>query len=222
MRIHDLFEAKDTMVDRERVIATMLHALNAGRHWDTMTKHRLGDDNIYDMLETFRDELPSEVQGLAPDDVIKTPEFQKLLRGWCEGRFDEVRQKLARIPSVGGRYKVHRIIKVRRDWFKDVRRQGGTSLGIYWTYDLAGWDAEIGVYPVWAKKNLRGPELLIEATVAPRSVDWFHTFLANMDWYSGDREFEMTIKAGAPVTVLSIVEEGASQPLDTRGLRFVA
>jgi hypothetical protein len=144
-----------------------------------------------DSLESYiSDRMSNDV---SVDALADHPQFER----WLHARYQEVTAKL--MPLFRQRELLaHRVIKVGRKWLAQPR----TDLGIYWTYDMAGWDAEIGAHAIWGGKQ--GTEIVIEAMVPHSSVDWVRTIRAHMDYFSGDREYELRVKKGAPVQVRSI------------------
>jgi hypothetical protein len=143
-------------------------------------------------------------------------EIDAAFEDWLRARYQEVRRKLARLaarPTI----KAWRVLRVARGWLQHPR----TDLGIYWTYNLRRWNEEIGAYPVWADEASNTIDLLITAEVPNATVDWLRTFRAHMDYYSGDREYELRLKPGSPVGVSKVQDLATRRPLAVQG-RFTA
>jgi hypothetical protein len=131
---------------------------------------------------------------------------------WLHARYQVVRRKLARLaarPVI----KAWRVLRVDQSWLQHPR----TDLGIYWTYNLRLWNDEIGAHPIWADKAANSIDLLIAAEVPNATVDWVRTFRAHMDYFSGDREFELRLQAGSPVMVHKVQDLGTRRSVQVTG-----
>lgn len=202
-------------IDPEPIIAKMAKAVASTSYWDdhavaAYPNKNFGGDDAHDMASTW-------------DLEVGTEQFEARVQDWARARFNEVREKLSQIPLTPSGYRLHRVMRVPGDWLSKAKASGHTSLGIHWTYDLNGWDAEVGAYPVWADKIDASVDILIDAFVRPDHVDWTYTILSNMDWMSGDREFEMRVRKGAPIQVTSIATYDDGEHLGPiRGIVFTA
>jgi hypothetical protein len=193
-------------VNPGEIIEYMVNCILTGKYWDTLSVDkkphlRWSWDTAIDMVQTWHRELPKHVLDI--DDIhdrIETPEFAELVRGWAVARYKEVMIKLEAVPHPGGHYRIHRTIKVNPHYL--VMREH-TKLGVYWTYDRNSWD---DFEPIWSTHRTGGKDIVIEADVVSSSIDWRTTILANMDWESGDREYEIRLFPLAPVTVLDILD----------------
>lgn len=185
---------------REKIISHMITHLTQGMYWDTTaidpkTGQPMNDDSASDMASTWHE------FGAFPDLGEHNPHdpnfhdtgiFQKKLVAWANERYDEVDAKLKAIPLVDGYFSISRIIRVK-DW---VPQDG---LGIYWTFDFQG--ADMAESP-WAR-DAEGHNIWMHGYVRPHDVDWFNTYLANMDWMSGDVEHELRVNRGATIWLAS-------------------
>lgn len=225
-----LVESPLSDIDRQPVIDKMLMAINSGRHWDDYAQENrkdkfpngIANDDAYDMRKQWAD-----FDEMSPRTPLKSKRFQDRVAEWANARYDEVITKLKtdlRTLFRNGRINIFRVMRVPNHWFEKVIDSGHTSLGVYWTYDLKQWEAEIGAYPIWADDKLEGHDILIKASVAIHDVDWSYTILSHMDWHSGDREFELRIKPGAPVHVLGIRDLETRRPysFDFTNVSFTA
>lgn len=199
--------------EREKIIQHMIDALNDNVYWDRDARNPddpdndepMWDNNAHDMARTW-DEFGWNEDKFGrhnPDltDHSKCEVFQNKLRHWANLRFDEVTKKIDEIPLENGRFAVSRVINVG-DW------QPKDGLGIYWTFDYEG--ADIDDAP-WGERN--GRPIWLHGHVSPHDVDWYNTYLANMDWHSGDAENELRINKGAYVMLdrFEDKETGASK-----------
>lgn len=203
-------------IDPQPIIAKMAQAVSSSSYWDdhamaAYPDKEFGGDDADDMASTW---------GLD----VESPEFEKRVWSWAQARFNEVYEKLSAIPLTPNGYRVHRVMRVPGNWLGNAQKTGRANLGIHWTYDLDSWDSEIGAYPVWADEIEGSVDILIDALVRPEHVDWTYTFLANMDWMSGDREFEMRIKKAAPIQVTEIItrDETPQTIGPIKGIKFTA
>lgn len=206
MKIADLFESIDvSAVDRQMIIDHMISRYLKNGHWDDhalKTRPDLTGFALYDMANSWRDfGHLKHLSHLSDEELFQHQDFISLLTKWADGRYDEIIERLQKIPLERGQYVIHRVIKVPSDFWLKQR----ISLGLYWTYNLYEWQGTVGAYPIWGTDN-PGNEYMIEATVAPASVDWPVTIMANMDWMSGDQEYEMRLLAGKPVNVQHVWE----------------
>jgi hypothetical protein len=226
-KIHGLSDA-----DRRAICQQMIKAEIAGSYWDDRAMASYpgkfgGSDNAVDMIDMWKQgywtnsPFPEQLRDLDPVEIMKTPEFRNMIGTWAAARLSEVEEKLTAIPLTKGGYLLHRVIRVPTKWLERARKIGNTSLGLHWTYDINGWESDIGAYPVWADQDKPGINLTFSVIVSPEHVDWRYTILSNMDWYSGDREFEMRPEKGTPLVILSCTNE-ADQMIDVSGITFVA
>lgn len=213
-------------LDREAIVRKMVDAYFDGHYWDdaALARHpgrSFDSDDTHEMHDTWTDEDDYPLRNLESSKAITRPEFRARLEQWARARLAEVEEKLQAVAMTNGLYRVHRVMRVPARWWSKVRKAGHTTLGVHWTYSLEDWDAEIGAHPVWAPDDMKGVDITIEAMVAPADVDWPYTVMAHMDWYSGDREYELRVLPGHSVEVISITDE-AGRAYDVTGVRFVA
>jgi hypothetical protein len=186
---------------RERIIQHMLSHLSRNMYWDTAARTKTGDpmnaDDIYDMARDWGYDIKDP-------DVTNSPEFQKRLHQWGEARYGEVEQKLAAIPLINGKFAISRLINVKGKW------SPSDGLGIYWTFDYEGTDIDESP---WGYQE-DGRNIWMHALVDPKDVDWFSTYLANMDWMHGDREQELRLKKGVPVTLVRFEDSLTDKTMD--------
>lgn len=155
-------------------------------------------------------------RNLGMDDVLANPRYAKRFEAWLRGRYIEVIEKLTPLYAKPS-FIAHRVIKVRPVWFEHPR----TALGIYWTYDIEEWEMEIGAYAIWSKiKN--GTEIVIEAAIQHASVDWIRTVRSHMDYYSGDREYELRVFPGVDLQVMAIRSMATKENLAIPKVHFTA
>jgi hypothetical protein len=133
---------------------------------------------------------------------------------WLHARYRFVRRKLSRLAA-RPTFKAWRVLRVDRGWLQHPRH----DLGIYWTYNLRRWQQEIDAYPIWADEDEAGNtiDILITADVPNATVDWLRTFRAHMDYYSGDREYELRLKPGSPVAVRKVEDLDTRRPQSVEG-----
>ena len=226
-------------VNKDAICAKMAEAELSGKYWDDRASANYPGkfnsvDNIADMArawlngrfvtpvpERFKHMYGAEFGDIDENkfsDLLVSPEFKELVLKWAHSRYDEVVAVLSQIPLRNGKYSLHRIMKVPLNFLNSQK----ITLGLHWTYDIESWEEP---YPVWADANLSGHDLMFEALVDPQYIDWEYTILANMDWYSGDREFEMRPTKGAPLDVIdcwSVDENDTKKHFDVENKIFFA
>lgn len=229
-RYIDLVEGASALLlglDREAIVKKIVDAYAEGAYWDDTAVARypdreFGSDDPHEMHDTWRDDEDYELADVDDSsEAITRPEFRVALERWARARLEDVEAKLAEVPLHDGFYRIHRVMRVPARWWAKVKKQGQTNLGVHWTYDLAEWNAEIGARPVWAPDDMKGADITIEALVKPEDVDWPYTVMSHMDWYSGDREYEMRVLPGRKVEVIAITDENGGH-YDIAGVDFVA
>jgi hypothetical protein len=221
-----------TDADRAAICKQMVEAELRGDYWDDRAVAAYpgkfsGTDNAIDMIQAWRDgyykmPFPEKFKDMESVDIMTTPEFRVFIEDWAKARLSQVEEKLAAVPTKRGGYLIHRIIRVPSQWLEKVRKDGTTSLGLHWTYDVDGWESEIGIYPVWADENMNGIDLLFSTIIRPNEVDWKYTVLSNMDWYSGDREFEMRPIKGTRLRYITCENPESGKRIDVSGIVFYA
>lgn len=215
-----IVEGSDT--DRDWVINKMMNAVMSGDHWDDLMMRKndkgelehwqIGMDHVYDMAGTWKPGL--RMDDMEDTEVVETHAFKERLLQWANARYDEVLQKLPE-PQADGCIQAHRIMKVHpTQWFEKIRAAGFAKLGIYWTFDLEGWE---NYYAPWGYDS-DGEDIYIQARVPAAAVDWHNTILANMDWMTGDDEHELRVKHGAPLQIDWIMHKDIEQ--DIAGVKF--
>ncbi len=212
-------------VDRDWIVNKMIASLSNLDHWDSMARKRdehgrildvgVSSEDVHDMACSWAEEL--DMEGMEADAIIVTKPFQDRLRLWANSRYDEVLHKIKDLTK-GDFIPAHRFMRVTEEWFNQNRKRGSASLGIYWTFDLEGTDS---LGSVWGHEQ-PGEDILIHAMIPTSAVDWHYTILANMDWYSGDYEHELRVKAGAPIRVewIQTVEDGTR--IGMSGVKYTA
>lgn len=236
MRYVDLFEGFSD-VNRQKIVHRMVLYMVKNRPWCVKTR-KLGkwSDDAYNWVDDYLGD-PNYPNGFAkwlpdnyprpPEDVkqlwlardesiIDTPWFRQVMILWANERYDEVIQKLKHLA--GRPILAHRFIRTTLEKFSQAKISGHTDLGIHWTWSIGDWD---GAGAVWGDG---GTEFLIEAVIPEQSIDWTLTIMANMDYYSGDRENELRLIPGGEVFVRSITDADSEKPIpiDLTGVRFTA
>lgn len=206
-------------VDPRSVILRMCVAVFTGRTWDRRPhiKHLENDDAFFMWRDFLRGDLPDAVRDLDFAEARETPEFTKLILKWAQARYHNVEQKLADLPRGGHGVKISRIMRVPLEKFEQARRDGHADLGVHWTFAPDDWD----FYVVWGQDN-PGVDVIIEAEAPDSSIDWFNTYLSNMDYESGDTEDELRVLPDAPIHVHRAYVADTEADIDIRGIRFTA
>lgn len=215
----NLVESKQVLreghgVDPRNVVLRTCVAIFTGMYWDRRPECRdMGCDDAENIFHEFGNELPAEIRDLPEDEAILTPEFKRLVIKWANARYKNVEKKLNAAPRGKHGLIVTRAIMVPLRKFSNATETGATDLGVHWTItpDLAR--------AIWSKGD--GVEVIISGEVQDSHVDWFNTYMANMDFYSGDEEDEIRIKPGSPVHVTSI-QTDTGDFIDIDGIRFTA
>lgn len=188
-------------VNKEAIIAHMIDSVHSGSYWDHEAKNPQGDPMYNDDASMMAGDWSDDYDN--PMD-IESDEFRARVMEWAEARYEEIVQRLANIPLHDGCYDVHRKILVLPHWTP------ADGLGIYWTYDLDSADFDTP----WADYSKEDHVcLLMHGRVNPQHVDWTKTVMANMDWYSGEQEYEMRLLRGSPVMLLDIEVSDETRPV---------
>jgi hypothetical protein len=188
--------------DRARIIQHMIDSVSTGTYWDVDAKMPDGSpmdgwDDGEDMASTWEWGEDKEEGHYNPEG----PHFADRLTRWAHARYDEVLEKLVMNISIeNGLICISRIMRLP-DWNGFDPNRG---VGIYWTFDRE--NAEIDGAP-WGKHTDDTQDMWVHGLVHPSHVDWYNTFLANMDWMSGDREHELRLKKGSPIHVKYVSDE---------------
>lgn len=192
-----IVERVTPQVNKDAIIAQMINSVANGLYWDENGKtpdgqQMMSTDDSYDMAATWGHD-----DGLGTDYDTASDAFKERLTRWAHERYDEVIEKLDAVPLEDGRYSIRRKIKVLPGW------KPSDGLGIYWSFDIAEVD------PPWASEDMQqnGIDVELHGLVAPQYVDWYYTILANMDWFSGDREQEIRVVRGAPIELVSVCHD---------------
>ncbi len=218
-------------VVREKIIAAMIDHVVNDRYWDHHALSSHPNKNLAVSPEYAEDMADTWEVDRDGDD------FPDHARAWAEARFNEVLEKINAVALVGGKYHLRRMMFVPDYVLEDSwgvlsasPNNRPIALGLYWTYDFDGWNESVGAYSIWADKTHHfGADIIIDAMVDPKSIDWETTIKANMDWFSGDREHEMRLHRGATigVTGIEVVDAEnsrklkAGQALNVTGKSFV-
>lgn len=204
-------------VDPRNIILKTCVSVFTGKYWDRRPHTRdMHNDHAWDMFDDYNEDMPEEIQDMDPDEAIATSAFKRWVLRWAQARYRNVESKLSSLPRGPHGVKVSRMMRVPLSKFADAQRSGATDLGVHWTFAPDQWDMNA----VWAKTD-EGDDVVIDAEVAEEHIDWFNTYMANMDYYSGDEEHEIRIKPGAPVHVLR-VRDSRGNDVDIAGIRFTA
>lgn len=190
-RLNPVIPSFEEVVDHK-----MIAALD--REWSKRYHARhayMGVNSIHSWVD---DRMTRDMFARADDKTFANTDVQSGFMEWLRIRYLEVVDKLRPLmeqPEI----RVWRVIRVPPAWFHNPR----SDLGVYWTYDIAGWDEEVGLHSIWGSKR-PGQDIVIEADVLWNGVDWIKTIRAHIDYLSGDREFEIRVKPMAPLRVISI------------------
>lgn len=204
-------------VDPRNVILRTCVSMFSGKYWDRRPHAKdYGNENAFHFYNDHMDELPEEMQDVDDEDeILETPEFKWLVLRWAKARYRNVEQKLSELPMGSRGVKVARMLKVDLTKFDTARQTGHTDLGVHWTYDPDTWH----MHSVWGFNN--GVDITVYAEIPLNSIDWFNTYMANMDYLSGDEEYELRVHPGEEVFVSRIEDEDGNE-LDISGIRFTA
>lgn len=208
MRYRELTETASELPRFEDVVTPAMRTAFADV-FDRTTHGREAYMSVDSVEQWLQDRMPDRTND---PDILGDPTFQAAFETWLRARYREVARKLARLvakPTI----KAWRVLRVDQDWLRQPRR----DLGIYWTYNLRRWNEEIGAYPVWADNDTNAIDVLVTAEVPHASVDWLRTIRAHMDYHSGDREFELRLAPGSPVTVQSVRDFATSRRFRVHG-----
>jgi hypothetical protein len=202
----------------QAIITKAVRSLLSGKWWDKDSLEanpKLSDnlDDTYEMLDEMRDDLPENQQDWDDEDIIaKSKEFKALLTQWASARLRNVKAKLlGGLTDQEGGVLLHRIMRVPQSWHEalPLSRKGdallttGAALGRFWTGNLQAWNEEIGSYPIWGQDK-PGHDVMIEIVANVKAINWPFTVLANMEWSTGDREWEVRIKPDGVVRLLKL------------------
>lgn len=223
MRYVDLFEGFSD-VNRQKIVHRMVLYMVKNRPWCVKTRKLgkwsddaynwvgdyLGDPNYHEFAKWLPKNYPRPPENVKQmwldrdEDIINTPWFRQVMVLWANERYDEVIQKLRHLANRP--ILAHRFIRTTMEKFTQAKEVGQTDLG-------AG--------AVWGDG---GTEFLIEAVIPEQSIDWTLTIMANMDYYSGDRENELRLIPGSEVFVRSITDADSEKPIpiDLTMVRFTA
>lgn len=204
-------------VDPRNIVLRTCVSIFAGKYWDRRPHtQNYGDETAWQMFGDYRDTMPETIRDMDADDAIATPEFKREVLKWAQARYRNVENKLASLPYGAHGVKVSRMMRVPLSKFAEAKRSGTTALGVHWTFTPDEWE----MHSVWGGRNA-GVDIVIHAEVSEEHIDWFNTYMANMDYYSGDQENEIRIKPGAPLHVLQVLDESGNE-IDVAGIRFTA
>lgn len=228
MRAHDLFEGLQD-VNRQKCIHRIALAMLKDRHW-CLRARKLGKESsdgpawIDDHLDAdgspgpyFSSDYPQptdEVKtvyrnGGSSADVVRTEWFKHVIYVWAAARYDNVIAKLKEAGLDRGDIRAHRFLRAPHSKWEWGARHGAVDLGLHWTYDIESWGDGMAI---WASSEDE-MEWLVEAIIPAESIDWPNTIMSNMDYYSGDREYEVRVLSGADVRVKSIREAETDKPV---------
>ena len=192
----DIVESVGT-VNADQIKQHMFTTISKHRHYERVFNGKIwisGSDSAHLMAEQWH------ADGTIPEVSTDSPEFLARLRMWTEARYNEVVSKLDAIPLRDGGYHVHRCLKVKPAWLFSLSAEKPITLGEYWTFNPNEWDFR----SIWAIDTFEGTDVVVEAISPTTTVNWPHTIMANMDWYSGDHECELRLLRGSPLHVLNI------------------
>jgi hypothetical protein len=195
----NLFEYTIPTGDRNKIIRKMVTTLLSNQYWDDNTGGREMGSDLESMIDAWNSD-----EGTSHE--ADSPLIKRKVTAWAKERYDWAIEKLSQVPLEDGLYSVKRTIQVPQTW------QPADGLGVYWSFDI-DYD---GVDSPWATDEMRntGRQVLLHGMVRPDHVDWTNTILANMDWYSGDREQEIRVLKGSPVHLIAFDENTVNQTFE--------
>lgn len=208
---------------RDAAVAHMIDTLIQDRHWDENGLRVRPDmgSGAHVMIDDWRHEdgadfpFPERLQDCHDEETIaRSPEFIEMLRHWAPARFDQAAGRLVDAFGDNGTILLSRCMVVERAWLKEFLEDPSGSVGLYWTYDDEAWELNAP----WGKPDaMNDPvEVVFQAEASIEEVDWYHTALAAMDYYSGDEEYEIRVLPDARPRLLSMeyLDELEGEPIE--------